>query len=105
MIRRASELAILAGADFIKTSTGKIQPAATEPATLVMLDTIKEYASATGKRIGIKPAGGIQQPGQALRYYRLVDHILGDPWLNPRFFRIGASRLLDNLLNVAKNTP
>jgi len=105
MIRRASELAILAGADFIKTSTGKIQPAATEPATLVMLDTIKEYASATGKRIGIKPAGGIQQPGQALRYYRLVHHILGDPWLNPRFFRIGASRLLDNLLNVAKNTP
>lgn len=98
LIRRASELAILAGADFIKTSTGKIQPAATEPAVLIMLDTIKEYAGATGKQIGIKPAGGIQQPGQALRYYRLVHHVLGDPWLNPRLFRIGASRLVDNLL-------
>jgi deoxyribose-phosphate aldolase len=98
LIRRASELAILAGADFIKTSTGKIQPAATEPATLVMLDTIKDYAGATGKWIGIKPAGGIQQPGQALRYYRLVHHVLGDSWLSPRLFRIGASRLLDNLI-------
>ncbi|HRZ22288.1 MAG TPA: deoxyribose-phosphate aldolase, partial [Bacteroidales bacterium] len=85
-IRRASELAILAGADFIKTSTGKIQPAATEPAVLIMLDTIKEYAAATGKRIGIKPAGGIQQPEQALRYYRLVHQILGQEWLSPGLF-------------------
>ncbi len=102
LIRKASEIAILAGADFIKTSTGKIQPAATETAVLIMLDTISEYAAATGIRIGIKPAGGIQQTGQALRYYQLVKHIAGDAWLKPQLFRIGASRLLDNLLNEVK---
>ena len=63
-----------------------------------MLDTIKEYAAATGKRIGIKPAGGIQQPEQAMRYYRLVHQIPGQEWLNPGLFRLGASRLLDQLL-------
>lgn len=99
LIRKASEIAILAGADFIKTSTGKIQPAATETAVMIMADTISEYAAATGKRIGIKPAGGIQQPEQAIRYYRLIQHIAGDAWLDPQLFRIGASRLLDNLLN------
>ncbi|MBP6976865.1 MAG: deoxyribose-phosphate aldolase [Bacteroidales bacterium] len=99
MIRRASEIAILAGADFIKTSTGKIQPAATETAVLIMLDTIREFEVATGKRVGIKPAGGIQQPEQAIRYYRLVRLITGDAWIDPNLFRIGASRLLDNLLN------
>ncbi len=104
-IRRASELAILAGADFIKTSTGKIQPAATEPAVLIMLDTIKEYAAATGKRIGIKPAGGIQQPEQALRYSRLVHQILGQEWLSPGLFRLGASRLLDQLLTQLNAAP
>jgi deoxyribose-phosphate aldolase len=97
LIRKAGELALMAGADFIKTSTGKIQPAATEPAVLVMVDTIKEFALITGKQAGIKPAGGIQQPAQAVRYYRLVQYILGDTWLNPRLFRIGASRLVDQL--------
>ena len=102
LIRKASELALMAGADFIKTSTGKIQPAATEQAVLVMLDAIKEFEMATGKQAGIKPAGGIQQPDQAVRYYQLVSHILGDEWLNPRLFRIGASRLADQLWNDLK---
>ncbi len=102
LIRKASELALMAGADFIKTSTGKIQPAATEQAVLIMLDAIKEFAQTTGKQAGIKPAGGIQQPDQAMRYYRLVRHIMGDAWLNPRLFRIGASRLADQLWNDLK---
>lgn len=97
-IREASEIAILAGADMIKTSTGKIQPAATEDAVLIMLDTIHEFAARTGKCIGIKPAGGIRYPLGALRYYHLVRHVLGEQWLTPHFFRIGASQLLDNLL-------
>ena len=97
-IRKASELAINAGADFIKTSTGKINPAATETAFLIMLDTIKEYYEKTGKMIGIKPAGGIRESEQALRYFCLVKEILGDKWLNNKYFRIGASSLADNVL-------
>lgn len=96
-IRKASELSILAGADFIKTSTGKIQPAATPEAFLIMLDTIKEYFDKTGKMIGIKPAGGISEPDEALIYYSLVKNVLGQKWLNNRYFRIGASRLTDNV--------
>lgn len=98
-IRKASEIAISAGADFIKTSTGKIQPAATLEATLVMLDTIKEYHHKTKRMIGIKPAGGIADVDTALQYYFLVQHILGKEWLNKSFFRIGASRLFDQILN------
>lgn len=96
-IRKASELAILAGGDFIKTSTGKISPAATLEATLVMLDTIKEYYEKTGKKIGIKPAGGIAEADDAIEYYLLVKSILGSSWLNRKLFRIGASRLTNNL--------
>jgi deoxyribose-phosphate aldolase len=98
-IRKASEIAINAGADFIKTSTGKISPAATEPAFVVMLDTIKEYYEKTDKMIGVKPAGGISEPWQALNYLVLVKDILGDKWLNKNYFRIGASRLADKVLN------
>lgn len=97
-IKLASELAIAAGADFIKTSTGKIQPAATPEAMAEMLQVIKNHYVRTGKMIGIKPAGGISTPDQALLYYLLVKHIAGDEWLNNKMFRIGASRLADALL-------
>lgn len=96
-IRRASELAIEAGSDFIKTSTGKIQPAATPEAMETMLRVISEHFLKTGKVIGIKPAGGISEIDSALVYYRLTKKILGDAWLNPERFRIGASRLADGL--------
>jgi len=99
LIRKASELAILGGADFIKTSTGKIQPAATPEAFLIMLDTIKEYHEATGIKIGIKPAGGIATPDDAMIYYALVQQVLGNQWLNKDLFRIGASRLATHIYN------
>jgi deoxyribose-phosphate aldolase len=97
-IRKASDIAIYAGGDFIKTSTGKIQPAATEEAFVVMMDAIKDYYNKTGKRIGIKPAGGISEPEVALRYYILIKDILGKEWLTPELFRFGASRLATKLL-------
>ena len=96
-IRKASELSIHAGADFIKTSTGKIQPAATIEAFIIMLDTIKEYFDKTGIMIGIKPAGGISEVDDAINYYFLVSEILGEKWLSNQYFRIGASRLADNV--------
>jgi deoxyribose-phosphate aldolase len=99
-IRKASEIAILSGGDFIKTSTGKIQPAATEFATVVMLDTIKEYHEKSGKMIGFKPAGGIAEPELALRYLMLVDNILGDAWMNNEWLRFGASRLADKIVQL-----
>jgi deoxyribose-phosphate aldolase len=99
-IRKASELAILGGGDFLKTSTGKVQPAATLEAFLIMLDTIKEYYDATGKMIGIKAAGGISTYESAMDYYWLTKKILGDKWLNSSYFRIGASRLADNLVEA-----
>jgi deoxyribose-phosphate aldolase len=99
LIRKASELAINAGADFIKTSTGKVNPAATPTAFLVMLDTIKEYFDATGKIIGIKPAGGISEPDEALHYFMMVKEVLGEAWLSPTHFRIGASRLAAKVFN------
>lgn len=99
LIRKASELAILGGGDFIKTSTGKIQPAATPEAFLIMLDTIKEYHEATGIKIGIKPAGGIATPDEAMIYYTLVQQVLGEQWLNIDLFRIGASRLATHIYN------
>ncbi len=97
LIRRASEIAITAGADFIKTSTGKIQPAATEEAMKIMLEVIREHYEKSGKKTGIKPAGGISEPDQALQYYLLTEQILGKDWLNKNLFRIGASRLADGL--------
>jgi deoxyribose-phosphate aldolase len=96
-IRKASEIAISAGADFIKTSTGKYMPAATEFAAFIMLNVINEHFLKTGVRIGFKPAGGIVSPHQAIRYYILVRHLLGSEWLKKDLFRIGASRLADNL--------
>ncbi len=101
-IRKASELSILGGGDFIKTSTGKIPIAATLEAMLVMLDTIKEYYEKTGKKIGIKPAGGISEPEVAINYYLLVKEILGEEWLNNHLFRIGASRLANKVFDLIK---
>ena len=97
-VKTASVIAIEAGADFIKTSTGKIKPAATPEAFWVMTEAIKEYFAKTGKKIGIKPAGGISDAETALVFYQIVAENLGDMWLNNNLFRIGASSLLDNLL-------
>jgi deoxyribose-phosphate aldolase len=97
-VRLASQLAMEAGADFIKTSTGKVQPAATLPVTLVMLEAIRDYFFATGVRIGMKPAGGIRTAKQSLAYLVMVKETLGDDWLTPELFRIGASTLLNDVL-------
>ncbi len=97
-VRRASDLAMRAGADFIKTSTGKIQPAATPAVTLVMLEAIRDFYFATGKRVGMKPAGGIRTAKQALHYLVIVKETLGDVWLTPQLFRLGASTLLNDVL-------
>ncbi len=97
-IRRASEIAIKAGGDFIKTSTGKIQPAATEMAMLVMLEAILDHYNQTGKMVGIKPAGGISDPETAIRYFNLTSEVLGNDWLNKDMLRIGASRLVDSII-------
>ncbi|MCX6245665.1 MAG: deoxyribose-phosphate aldolase [Bacteroidetes bacterium] len=105
LIRRASEIAISAGADFIKTSTGKIQPAATEEAMQIMLEVIRDHHEKTGRRIGIKPAGGISEPEQALRYYKMTEQILGTAWLDKDLFRIGASRLADALAKEISSEP
>jgi len=98
LVRKASEIAINAGADFIKTSTGKVPVGATPEAFLIMLDTIREYYEATGKTIGIKPAGGIRASEDALVYYHLLYEVLGVKWINNDLFRIGASSLADNLV-------
>ncbi|HSO00321.1 MAG TPA: deoxyribose-phosphate aldolase [Candidatus Nanopelagicales bacterium] len=97
-VRKASQIAMLAGADFIKTSTGKITPAATPPVTLVMLEAIRDFYYATGRRIGMKPAGGIRTAKQALHYLVLVKETLGDAWLTADMFRFGASTLLNDVL-------
>ncbi|MBM3690566.1 MAG: deoxyribose-phosphate aldolase [Actinobacteria bacterium] len=97
-VKRASWLAMLAGADFIKTSTGKVQPAATLPVTLVMLHAIRDFDALTNMRIGMKPAGGIKTTKDAIKYLVLVNETLGEQWLTPKWFRLGASSLLNNLL-------
>ena len=97
-VRLASQLAMEAGADFIKTSTGKVQPAATMPVTLVMLEAIRDYFFATGQRVGMKPAGGIRTARQALAYLVMVKETLGDDWLTPGLFRFGASTLVNDVL-------
>jgi len=97
-VRIASQLAMDAGADFIKTSTGKVTPAATMPVTLVMLEAIRDYFFATGIRIGMKPAGGIRTSKQALAYLVMVKETLGDDWLTPDLFRFGASTLVNDVL-------
>jgi len=97
-VRKASQIAMLAGADFIKTSTGKITPAATPAVTLVMLEAIRDYYYVTGKKIGMKPAGGIRTAKQALHYLVIVTATLVDDWLPPDMFRFGASTLLNDVL-------
>lgn len=97
-VAAASRLAMAAGADFIKTSTGKIQPAATLPVTLVMLEAIREHYLETGEQIGMKPAGGIRKAKDALHYLALVAETLGAAWLTPEWFRFGASSLANDLL-------
>lgn len=97
-VRKASDLAMQAGADFIKTSTGKIQPAATQPVTLVMLEAIRDYYYETGRMVGMKPAGGIRKAKQAIQYLVLVKETLGSKWLTPEYFRFGASSLTNDLL-------
>jgi deoxyribose-phosphate aldolase len=97
-VRLASQIAMEAGGDFIKTSTGKVQPAATIPVTLVMLEAIRDYFFAKGVRIGMKPAGGIRTAKQSLAYLVMVKETLGDDWLTPDLFRIGASTLLNDVL-------
>jgi deoxyribose-phosphate aldolase len=97
-VRRASWLAMMAGADFIKTSTGKISPAATLPVTLVMLEACRDWYEATGHHIGMKPAGGISTTKDAMKYLVLVNETVGTDWLTPDLFRFGASSLLNDLL-------
>jgi deoxyribose-phosphate aldolase len=98
VVRKASEMAMAAGGDFIKTSTGKVQPAATPAVTLVMLEAIRDHYHATGRRIGMKPAGGVRTAKQSLHYLVLVKETLGDAWLTPDLFRFGASALLGDVL-------
>jgi deoxyribose-phosphate aldolase len=97
-VRRASWLAILAGADFIKTSTGKVQPAATLPVTLLMLQVVNDWYRLTGEKIGVKPAGGIRSSKDAIRYLVTVAETVGESWLTPHLFRFGASSLLNDVL-------
>jgi deoxyribose-phosphate aldolase len=97
-VSRAAWLAMLAGADFIKTSTGKVTPAASPPVTLVMLAAVRDFAAATGRRVGVKVAGGVRTAKDAIRYLVLVRETAGPEWLTPGYFRIGASSLLNDLL-------
>ncbi|MBV8636835.1 MAG: deoxyribose-phosphate aldolase [Candidatus Eremiobacteraeota bacterium] len=97
-IRRASDLALEAGADFIKTSTGKVGTNATPPTALVMCEALRDFARRTGERRGLKVAGGVRTTKDALAYLVIVKETLGDGWLDPKYFRIGASSLLDDLL-------
>ncbi|WP_203337060.1 deoxyribose-phosphate aldolase [Nocardioides limicola] len=97
-VRRASWLAMLAGADFIKTSTGKVQPAATLPVTMVMLEAVRDFRDAGGAMVGVKPAGGIRTTKDAIKYLVVVNEVAGPDWLDPDWFRFGASTLLNDLL-------
>ncbi|MGH3307381.1 MAG: deoxyribose-phosphate aldolase [Nocardioides sp.] len=97
-VRRASWLAMMAGGHFIKTSTGKVQPAATLPVTLVMLEAVRDFREATGQMVGVKPAGGIRTSKDAIKYLVMVNEVAGPDWLDPDWFRFGASTLLNDLL-------
>ena len=97
-VRRASVLAMAAGADFIKTSTGKVTPAATLPVTLVMLEAIRDFDRATGRQVGMKPAGGIRTAKEAIGYLVVLYETLGPRWMSPDWFRFGASSLLNDVL-------
>jgi deoxyribose-phosphate aldolase len=97
-VRRASWTAMIGGADFIKTSTGKVSPASTLPVALVMLEAVRDFADASGRAVGVKVAGGIRTTKDAIRYLALVNEVAGEAWLEPDLFRIGASSLLNDLL-------
>ncbi|MBL0748681.1 deoxyribose-phosphate aldolase [Nocardioides sp. G10] len=97
-VRRASWLAMMAGGHFIKTSTGKVQPAATLPVTLIMLEAVRDFREQTGQMVGVKPAGGIKTTKDAIKYLVMVNEIAGPDWLDPDWFRFGASTLLNDLL-------
>ncbi|WP_082619521.1 deoxyribose-phosphate aldolase [Terrabacter sp. Soil811] len=97
-VRRASYLSMLAGGDFIKTSTGKVQPAATLPVTLIMLEAVRDWRDLTDSQVGVKPAGGIKTTKDAIKYLVMVSEIAGDDWLSPEWFRFGASSLLNDLI-------
>jgi deoxyribose-phosphate aldolase len=97
-VRRASWIGMLAGGDFIKTSTGKVPVAATLPVTLVMLEAVRDFRDLTGRQVGVKPAGGIRTTKDAIKYLVLVNETAGDDWLDPDWFRFGASTLLNDLL-------
>src|SRR5919107_3029669 len=102
--RRASWLAMLAGGDFIKTSTGKVSPAATLPVTMVMLEAVRDWRDATGDVVGVKPAGGIRNAKDAIRHLVVVNEVAGPDWLDPDRFRFGASSLLNDLLMQRSKT-
>ncbi|MDP9797818.1 deoxyribose-phosphate aldolase [Catenuloplanes nepalensis] len=97
-VRRASWLAMLAGGDFIKTSTGKVPVAATPPVTMIMLEAVRDFLAQTGRKVGVKPAGGIRTTKDAIKYLVLVNETAGEGWLDPDWFRFGASTLLNDLL-------
>jgi len=97
-VRRASYLSMLAGGDFIKTSTGKVQPAATLPVTLVMLQAVRDWRTLTGQMVGVKPAGGIRTSKDAIKFLVTVHEVAGEDWLTNEWFRFGASSLLNDLL-------
>ncbi|MFI6321205.1 deoxyribose-phosphate aldolase [Nonomuraea sp. NPDC050556] len=97
-VRRASWLAMIAGGDFIKTSTGKVAPAATLPVTMIMLEAVRDFRDRTGRQVGVKPAGGIRTTKDAIKNLVLVNETAGDDWLSPDWFRLGASSLLNDLL-------
>jgi deoxyribose-phosphate aldolase len=97
-VRKASYLAMIAGADFIKTSTGKVSPAATPPVVMIMLEAVRDFRELTGFQIGVKPAGGIRNTKDAIKQLVLVNEVAGPDWLNNKYFRIGASALLNDLL-------
>ena len=97
-VRLASDIAMEAGADFIKTSTGKVSPAATPPVVLTMLEAIRDFETKTGEKIGMKPAGGIGTAKQAIQYLVMVKETLGEDWLSPDLFRFGASSLANDVL-------
>jgi deoxyribose-phosphate aldolase len=97
-VRRASWIAMVGGADFVKTSTGKVSPAATPPVALVMLEAVREFADVSGTAVGVKVAGGVRTTKDAIKYLVLVNEVAGEAWLAPDRFRIGASGLLNDLL-------
>ena len=97
-VRRASWLAMLAGGDFIKTSTGKVSPAATIPVTMIMLEAVRDWRELTGQMVGVKPAGGIRTTKDAMKHLVVVNEIAGEDWIDPAWFRFGASSLLNDLL-------